>query len=143
MSKQNNNQTPAPKAGALDWNAEAASVHAFAKQQGGSRGDYAAKVAEVAKSDTPAGELIRKHAGERGAAAITELPRNVLAKLPKLAGCIASKAPWCSAGAVGPEGRRKEDASVVVALAPMLKAGAEASQRQNICVERKLTLIAG
>lgn len=40
----------------------------------------------------------------------------MLAKLPRLATCIASQQPWCSAAALDPSATRKEDASVAIAL---------------------------
>lgn len=114
MTKKN--ATAAAVAAALDWNKEAARMEASAKEKGGSRGDALGRIAKGITADTPAAALMRQHAGEAGAQAFIDCPRNVLAKLPKLAGRIASKQPWCSLEALTEAGRRKEDASVAVAL---------------------------
>lgn len=111
MSK---NKTPKPAA--LDWSAESARMEASAKEKGGSRGDALGRVAKFIGSDSPAAALLRSAAGEAGAQAFIDAPRNVLAKLPKLAQHIAAGTPWCSLEGMTDKGSRKEDASVPVAL---------------------------
>lgn len=115
MAKTNNNAKPA-NAAPTDWNAEARIAEKAAKEKGGSRGDMLQKCMKAVLAQSPAGELLRATAGAAGAQAFVEQPRNVLAKLPKLAQCIAAGTPWCSRDGLAPESRRKEDASIAVAL---------------------------
>ncbi len=129
MSKSIKN-TQAPQT-SVNWDNEAKKVQAFAKSNGGSRGDAVARVGAMFTTEGKASDLLRKACGDAGAQAIIEQPRNVLAKLPKLAQCITSGTAWCSASALLPENKRKEDASLAVALAPMLKDDAEATSRQK------------
>lgn len=124
---------------ALDWNKEVARMDSSAKDKGGSRGDALGRVAKFIGQDTPASALLRSAAGDAGAQAFIDQPRNVLAKLPKLATCIASKQPWCSAAGLSPDNRRKEDASVAIALGS-LGAGDE---RQKGIVAAALTRYPG
>ena len=132
MSKQTNNPKPArnAKGASLDWNAEGARMETAAKEKAGSRGNALDKCRQFIATDTPAAKLLRDAAGDAGAQAFIEQPRNVLAKLPRLAVHVAQGTPWCSMSALGPEGRRKEDASVVVALAG-LGAG-NTRQKENV-----------
>lgn len=113
----------------LDWNAESARIETAAKSKGGSWGDQVQRAGKAAADNTPAGELLRKACGDAGAQALIEQSRNVLAKLPRLAQCIAAGTPWCSAAGMGADGRRKEDASVVVALAGL---GAGNSRQKEV-----------
>lgn len=122
MAKNNGNKAQAQAS--LDWNAEAAKAQAAAKEKAGSRGDQLAKVGGLLTADTPAAATLRGALGEAGAQVLIDCPRNVLAKLPKLAACIAAGTSWCTAAGMSEAGRRKEDASVVVALAG-LGAGTE------------------
>ena len=106
----------APSAAALDWGKETARMEASAKEKGGTRGDQLGKVAKFIAGDSAASQLLRNAAGERGAQAFIDAPRNVLAKLPKLAACVVAGEPWCSRAGLDPANKRKEDASVAVAL---------------------------
>lgn len=115
--------------GPVDWNAESARIDAAAKSKGGSWGDQVKRAGDAAAANTPAGELLRKACGDAGAQALIEQSRNVLAKLPRLAQCIAAGTPWCSAAGMSTDGRRKEDASVVVALAGL---GAGNSRQKEV-----------
>lgn len=104
---------------ALDWSKEAATMMQAAKEKGGSRGDQLGKVAQFISVETPASLLIRAAASKpapaiNGAQAIIELSRNVLAKLPKLAGRLADGQPFCSLDQLTE--RRTGDASVAVAI---------------------------
>ncbi len=113
------NATAAAVAVALDWNAEVASMEAAAKEKGErspSRGDALGRVAKFIAGDDAAALLLREAAGEAGAQTFIDAPRNVLAKLPKLARCLAAGQPWCSRAGLDPSATRKEDASVAVAL---------------------------
>lgn len=134
MAKNNRNKladASAQEAGTVqDWNREAARIEAAAKEKAGSRGDALAKAGKAAAADTPAGKLIREACGDAGGQALIEQPRNVLVKIPRLAVHIASGEPWCSAAGLLPDARRKEDASVPVALVN-LGAG-EARQKANV-----------
>jgi hypothetical protein len=134
MSKNTNKNKPAPVAAAarasLDWNAEVGMMEAAAKQKAGSRGNALHAVSKLVAQDAPTAAFLRECAGAAGAQAFIEQPRNVLVKLGKLAGCIVSGNPWCSAADVLPENRRKADASVVVALVG-LGAGST-RQRDNV-----------
>lgn len=106
----------APKAQAVDWNAESARAIASAKEKPGSRGDALGKVAQFVAGDTAGAALLRERCGEAGAQPLIDAPRNVLAKITKLANLMATGQPWCSLEGLQPEARRKEDASVAVAL---------------------------
>lgn len=116
MANKNQN---ARNATALDWSAESARIEAAAKEKAGSRGDALQRVGKAMAGDTDSAKLLRDACGEAGAQAVIEQPRNVLAKLPRLAQCIAAGTAWCSASALDPTNRRKEDASIVVALASL------------------------
>lgn len=104
---------PAP---ALDWNKETATLIAAGKEKGGSRGDQLGRVAKFLAGEGPAVDFLRQAAGERGAQAFIQQPRNVLAKLERLAKCVVSGQAWCSLAGMSEDGKRKEDASVVIAL---------------------------
>lgn len=110
------NKTNTTPAASLDWTQETARMEAAAKEKGGSRGDALAKVAKAITADTPAAALMRKAAGDAGAQAFIEQPRNVLAKLQPLADCISGKRPWCDAKDLDKANARQKDASVAVAL---------------------------
>ena len=129
MSKQTENKTDA--SATINWANEAKKLTAFAKSNGGSRGDAVMKVSNFLQTDGKANELLRNACGRQGAQAIIEQNRNVLSKLPKLAVCIVSGSSWCSLDGLKPENRRKEDASVAVALATLLATDAEPTQRQK------------
>lgn len=129
-SKTSNKPARATQATSLDWNAEGARIEAAAKEKAGSRGDALQRVGRFLAGDSAAAGLLRAACGDAGAQAVIEQPRNVLAKLPRLAACIAASTPWCSAAGLLPENRRKEDASVVIALAG-LGAG-NARQKENV-----------
>lgn len=130
MAKKNDNaQTPAP-AIARNWEKEAARIEAAAKEKPGSRGDALMRAGKAAAQDTPAGKLIREACGDAGAQALIEQPRNVLAKIPTLATHIAAGTPWCSRAGLDPANRRKEDASVPVALAGLMNG--EERQKANV-----------
>jgi hypothetical protein len=135
MAKNQTNQKPAT----IDWNAEAKIAEKAAKEKGGSRGDMLQRCMKSVMGESPAGKLLRESAGAAGAQAFIESPRNVLAKLPKLAGCIAAGTAWCSESALLPENRRKEDASVAVALV----AHGAGNSRQKEIVAHALTRYPG
>lgn len=118
MSKNNKPAVVAvaPSAAALDWGKETARMEASAKEKGGTRGDQLGKIAKFVASEQPASILLRNAAGERGAQAFIDAPRNVLAKLQKLAECVVNGTPWCSREALDPANKRSADASVAVAL---------------------------
>lgn len=134
MSKKSNNvkaavaaavnadaQTPSAKparAAKINWPDEVATMNTAAKDKfAGSRGDALGKVATyIADDKSPGALLLRAAAAQTGAQLFIDSPRNVLAKLPKLATCIAAAQPWCSVSALLPENKRKEDASVAIAL---------------------------
>lgn len=131
-TNKNTANKSAPKASALDWNAEAGKVVQAAKEKGGSRGDLLGKIGSLLTAQTPQAEFLRTRCGEAGAQAIIEQPRNVLAKLPKLATCITAGTQWCSLAGLEPSGVRKEDASVVVALNAL---GAGNDRQKNVIAE--------
>lgn len=118
------NRDNARTAGALDWNEQAQAIAQAAKDKPGSRGDQLQKVGAYIAGDHSGARIMREACGDEGAARIIALPRNVLAKLNKLAGCIASGESWCTLEGMTKAGSRKEDASIVVALAG-LGAGTE------------------
>jgi len=136
MKKQTENTSAksANVASVINWEIESKKIVAFAKANGGSRGDAVARVGAMLTGESKASELLRKACGEAGAQAIISQPRNVLHKLPKLAQCIVSGTSWCSLDGLKPESKRKEDASVAVTLAPYLRDGAEASSRQKAVI---------
>lgn len=115
-------QTPVAEAtaqvSAINWAEETASMRDAAKNKfPGSRGDQLGRIADfLDKHDDAGAALLRERAASTGAAIFIESPRNVLAKLPRLATCIAAQRPWCSVDALDPSNTRKEDASVAVAL---------------------------
>lgn len=115
--KTDNKKTEAAAVAQIDWAAETAAMRDAAKNKyPGSRGDQLGKVADFLDKTDPGSLLLRERAASVGAAIFIESPRNVLAKLPRLATCIASQQPWCSAAALDPSATRKEDASVAIAL---------------------------
>jgi hypothetical protein len=118
------NKSNARAGTSLDWNAEAETIMQKARETAGSKGDQLQRVAKLLVQDGPVSSVLREAAGDAGAAAFTSASRNVLAKLPKLATCIANGQPWCSREGLDPSARRKEDASVALALG-LLGAGNE------------------
>ena len=106
----------APKASALDWTKEGATIEQAAREKGGSRGDLLGKIGKLVQTEGAGADLIRARCGEAGARLLIDQPRNVLAKLPRLATCIAAGTSYCSVEGLAPTGIRKEDASVPVAL---------------------------
>jgi hypothetical protein len=118
------NQNNAGKASSVDFAQIAADVTAAAKDKPGSRGNQLQRVGKFLAGGGKGVQTMREALGDEGAARIVALPRNVLAKLPKLAECIESGTEWCSLAGFDVSGSRKEDASVAVALAG-LGAGTE------------------
>lgn len=118
----------------IDWATETAHMRETTKSKfPGSRGDQLGKVADfLDKPDDAGAALLRERAAATGSALFIESPRNVLAKLPRLAQCIAAKQPWCSAAALDPSNTRKEDASVAVALVAL---GAGNARQKAIVAE--------
>ncbi len=106
----------------LDWNAECNLIAQAAKEKPGSRGNMLGKLAVTLASGSPAAMVMREAAslteGNRvyGAQAFIQQPRNVLDKLPKIAGALAAGKAYCDHSALGAEGVRTADASVPVAL---------------------------
>ena len=152
-SKANNKasavaQTPTPaakpssKSQKIDWVAEVATMNTAAKDKfAGSRGDALGKVATfIADDKSAAAQLLRTAAAQTGAQLFIDSPRNVLSKLPKLATCIAAGTPWCSVSALQPENKRKEDASVAVALFAL---GAGNARQKAIVAEASKRYVGG
>lgn len=138
MSKQTNKRVPQQTAiakatgGNVNWPQEIERMEASAKQKGGSRGDALHKVAKVIGGDDAGAALLRERAGDAGAQAFIEQPRNVLHKLPKLARCIAAGTEWCDAHALSVEGRRTADASVAASIAAIINTDGMTERQKGI-----------
>lgn len=129
------NATTTANAVQLDWNAECQLIQQAAKEKEGSRGNLLGKLATLLAGQSPAAMVLREAASLpapaiNGAQAFIQQPRNVLDKLPKIAGALAAGKAYCDHSALGAEGARTADASVPVALVA-LGAG-DARQKQIV-----------
>lgn len=130
----------APKADTglqLDWNAECGRISAAAKEKALSRGDLLGKLAVTVAGTSPAAMVLREAAEAKregksyyGAEAFIDAPRNVLAKLTRLAEKLAAGTHYCAYSALSKEGARSEDASIPVALLAL--GGGDARQKQIV-----------